>query len=325
MLNPTLAATLGPMRAPFLLLVPVVVGLGWAAALYDGHAVRLADLLLAFLGGLAAHISVNALNEYEDFRSGLDLITERTPFSGGTGTLPQHPEKAHYALLVGACALVVVAGIGAWFVRLRGADLLPLGLLGIALIVLYTRFLTRSPLLCLFAPGVAFGPLMVVGTYYVLTGHYALTPALASLVPLFLVSNLLLMNQFPDQQADARVGRRHLLLARGPEAGVRVYGLFLVATYLAVVAAVLAQGLPAAALLALLSTPLAWVAFRGLMRHHREIPALVPHMAQNVALNLVTPLLLSVGLVLGSGAADATATQSAEHRPTEATPGDSGR
>lgn len=304
MLNPTLAATLGPMRAPFLLLVPVVVALAWASAFYDGQPVRFWDLLLAFVGALAAHISVNALNEYEDFRSGLDLRTQRTPFSGGTGTLPKHPEKAHMALLVGVVSLMLVIAVGAWFVYQRGPALIPLGLVGVALIVFYTRFLTRSPLWCLLAPGLAFGPIMVLGVYFALTGSYGVTPALASLLPLFLVSNLLLMNQFPDQEADATVGRHHLLLARGPAAGVTVYGLFITAAYAAVLIAVLAGHLPVASLLVLLSLPLALVAYRGLRRHHADTPALVPHMAQNVALNLSAPLLLSLGLFLsGDGLA----------------------
>jgi len=300
MLNPTLAATLGPMRAPFLILVPVVVALGWAAAIYAGHSVSLRDLCLVFIGALAAHISVNALNEYEAFHSGLDLRTERTPFSGGTGTLPRHPDKAFLALLTGSTSLLVALTIGFWFVYNRGAGLLPLGLFGVALILGYTRFLTRSPLLCLLAPGIAFGPLIVLGVYYVLTGQYGLTPALASLVPLFLVSNLLLMNQFPDREADASVGRRHLLVAHGPRTGVRVYGLFLLACYLVVLAAVAVDALPPTALLVLLSLPLAWLAFRGLQRHYAEIPALLPHMAQNVILNLVAPLLLCVGLAIGA-------------------------
>jgi 1,4-dihydroxy-2-naphthoate octaprenyltransferase len=302
-LNPTLAATLGPMRAPFLLLVPVVVALGWASALHDGHSVALPDLLLAFAGALAAHISVNALNEYQDFRSGLDLRTQRTPFSGGTGTLPMHPEKAHLALAVALISLLIVIAVGAWFIYRRGVALLPLGLTGIALIVFYTRYLTRSPLLCLLAPGVAFGPLMVLGVYFALTGQYGITPALASTVPLFLVSNLLLMNQFPDQEADAGVGRRHLILARGPQLGVRVYGLFLLAAYVAVLLAVLLRQLPPATLLVLLTAPLAWVAFRGLREHHEDIPLLLPHMGQNVALNLTAPLLVALGLMLGSGSA----------------------
>ena len=65
MINAHLAATLGPMRAPFLLLVPVCVSLGWAAAVHDGYAIELPHLLLAALGALAAHVSVNALNEWD--------------------------------------------------------------------------------------------------------------------------------------------------------------------------------------------------------------------------------------------------------------------
>lgn len=299
MLNPHLAATLGPMRAPFLLLVPACVSLGWAAAVYDGYPVQLPLLLLAAVGALAAHIAVNALNEYEDFRSGLDLRTERTPFSGGTGTLPAHPDKAHYALLSGLASLAVVVGVGVYFLLLRGLALLPLGLLGLLTIILYTRWLTRSPLLCLLAPGIAFGPLMVLGVYFVLTGKYGATALAASLVPLFLVSDLLLINQFPDREADRWAGRNHLLLAWGDRAGVGVYGFFLAAAYCSVLLSVALDALPVAVLLSFLTLPVAALAFRGLTRHADEVPLLVPHMAQHVMLTLVMPLLLALGIALG--------------------------
>ena len=52
-----------------------------------------------------AHTSVNALNEYQDFKSGLDLITVKTPFSGGTKSLPENPQKAHLALITGLVSL----------------------------------------------------------------------------------------------------------------------------------------------------------------------------------------------------------------------------
>lgn len=299
MINSHLAATLGPMRAPFLLLVPACVSLGWAAAAYDGYPMDPVPLLLASLGALAAHIAVNALNEYEDFRSGLDLRTSRTPFSGGTGTLPANPDKAHYALITGLASLAIVMGIGLYFVQLRGAALLPLGLLGVLTIVLYTRWITRSPLLCLLAPGIAFGPLMVLGVYFVLTGRYGTTAMVASLVPLFLVSDLLLINQFPDREADRWAGRNHLLLAWGERAGINVYGVFLLAAYLTVVIAVAVGVLPAWVLLSLATAPLAVVAFRGLSQKANEMPALIPHMAQHVMLTLVTPLLLAAGIALG--------------------------
>ncbi len=109
------------------------------------------------------------------------------------------------------------------------------------MIVTYTRFITRSAVLCLLAPGLAFGPLMVMGTDYVLTGGYSETGAYASLLPLFLVSNLLLMNQFPDIEPDTRVGRRHLLIRYGTGVGVATYGVFLLAAYGSVLYAVAAE------------------------------------------------------------------------------------
>ena len=43
---------------------------------------------LTYLGVISLHISVDLLNDYFDYLSGIDLITTRTPFSGGTGVLP---------------------------------------------------------------------------------------------------------------------------------------------------------------------------------------------------------------------------------------------
>ncbi|TCO77561.1 prenyltransferase [Chromatocurvus halotolerans] len=298
MINAHFAAALGPMRAPFLLLVPVCVLLGWAAAVHDGHSVNAVHLALAAAGALAAHISVNALNEYEDFRSGLDFRTERTPFSGGTGVLPANPDKAHYALVVAVATLCIVIAVGVYFIRLRGVGILPLGLAGVLIIVLYTRWLTRSPLLCLLAPGVGFGPLMVLGVYYVLTGVYSTTALMVSLLPLFMVSDLLLINQFPDREADRWAGRNHLLLVWGGPAGVAVYGVFLFAAYVSVVVAVIFKVLPPMGLLSLATIPVAALAYRGLRRHQDSVPALVPHMAQHVALTLATPLLLALGIAI---------------------------
>ena len=111
-----------------------------------------------------------------------------------------------------------------YFVFTVGILLLPLGLLGIALIVFYTQWITKRPIICLVAPGLAFGPLMVLGTHFVLTGSYSWTAFAASLVPGFLVSDLLLLNQFPDVEADKTVGRKYLPdPSRKGECGPHIY------------------------------------------------------------------------------------------------------
>ncbi len=288
------------MRVPFLLLTPVCVALGAAAAYFGQGAFRADWFLLALAGGLCAHISVNAINEYEDFKSGLDLRTTRTPFSGGSGTLPGNPEKAHWAAAIGGATLLLTILVGVFFLWARGAGLLLIGIPGVFAVVLYTRWLTRDPLLCLLAPGIGFGPCMVMGVGYVMTGVYGAAAFSASLVPFFLVSNLLLINQFPDIEPDAGAGRRHLMIAYGKRAGVIVYVAFLAGTYLSVLAAWLAGWFPAASLAALLTAPLAAHTAAGVAKHRDGgIETLLPYMGRNVIITLSTPALLALGLLAG--------------------------
>ncbi|MHB8109035.1 MAG: prenyltransferase, partial [Syntrophorhabdaceae bacterium] len=192
---------LGPMKVPFLILTPMCILVGISTAMFAGTKINALSVILIVIGAVCSHISVNALNEYCDFKSGLDSRTTRTPFSGGSGALQERPDKAGAALATGIISLLLCFAIGMYFVFTVGILLLPLGLLGIALIIFYTQWITKRPIICLVAPGLAFGPLMVLGTHFVLTGSYSWTALLASLVPGFLVSDLLLLNQFPDLEA----------------------------------------------------------------------------------------------------------------------------
>jgi len=289
---------LGPMRVAFLVLPPACVLLAVGTAVWTHGKINFFYLALAFIGALAAHISVNALNEYFDFKSGLDLKTLKTPFSGGSGTLPANPTMARPALNIGLITLALTGLIGLYFLFARGWALLPLGLLGMVVILTYTVWITRYPLLCLIAPGLGFGPLMVMGTHFVLTGSYSWTAFFASLVPFFLVSNLLLLNQFPDAEADRTVGRRHLPIVVGRKTSSVVYGAFLLLTYLSIVVGVLLGTLPTAGLLGLLPLVVAVPTLVGVFRHAENLEKLMPYMGLNVLLNILTPVLLAVGLLI---------------------------
>ncbi len=292
----TLRGFLGPMKVPFLILTPACVLLGTGAAAWSDARLSLFEVVLVLVGAVAAHISVNALNEYVDFRSGLDLRTQPTPFSGGSGTLRAHPELAQTALATGVAALLVAAVVGLYFVWLRGTALLPLGVLGLIVIVAYTPLITQNPLICLIAPGLGFGPLMVVGTYVALTGQYSWPAFVASLVPFFLVDDLLLLNQFPDAQPDSTVGRKHVPIVLGRKNSSLVYALFLAAAYVALVAGVLSGLLPPLSLLGLVTVLAAIPAARGAYRYAENMKKLVPFMSLNVLVNILTPVLIAVGL-----------------------------
>lgn len=290
---------LGPMRLPFLPLTLSCVVLGLATAIWTTDGVSVLHFVLALVGAITAHISVNAFNEYWDFKSGLDATTKRTPFSGGSGTLPEKPELARTALATAIVALSVTGAIGVFFVFVRGLAILPLGIAGLLVVIAYTRWLTRSPILCLLAPGLGFGSLMVMGTDFALTGQYTWTALVASFVPVFLVNNLLLLNQFPDMAADRTVGRKHLPITIGRRASSLVYGAFLLAAYAVIVLGVALELLPKACLLGMITLLLAVPAFVGAYRHSENVEQLMPFMGQNVIINIATPLLVAVGLFIG--------------------------
>lgn len=290
---------LDPMRLPFLVLTPACVVLGLGTALWTSSQVNWTHFILVLIGALAAHISVNIFNEYFDFKSGLDSKTSRTPFSGGSGRLPESPEMAGSVLKMAWIFLGITAAIGIYFSFVIGLGIIPLGIFGVLIIYFYTERITRYPFFCLIAPGLGFGLLMVMGTDFVLTGSYSWTAFIASLVPFFLVSNLLLLNQFPDVEADQTVGRKHYPVQIGKIKSSRIYLAFLFLPFLVIGTGVLIGLLPLSSLIGLLSVLFAVPIARRVLSHAEDTGKLIPTMGQNVIINLVTPVLVAVGLFIG--------------------------
>ncbi len=282
-------------RPQFLLLSVVLAFLGTCIA-WHGGAFHLGYALLAFLGLLLAHVSVNVLNDYFDYRSGIDLETRRTPFSGGSGILPAALLKPRQVFWFGLVSFLLAALIGVYLVLARGWLLLPLLFIGAVCILLYTPLLTKLgwPE---WAPGIGMGALPVLGTYFVQTGHYTLPALIAAIPSGILVHNLLLLNEFPDTEADQKGGRKTLPITIGKVKAGIVYSALTVAVYLWIIGSVIAGQMPVLSLIALLTLPFAIKAIRGALKPH-EMAKLVPAMASNVLVVLLTQLLLGVGYLL---------------------------
>jgi 1,4-dihydroxy-2-naphthoate octaprenyltransferase len=304
---PTRPPWWGPMRGPFLLLTPACTALALACAWLTRPVAMSATSFvieagLALVAALSAHISVNALNEYVDFRSGLDAMTQRTPFSGGSGTLQAHPGLVTWTLILGLGTLVLSLALGLDLLAYwptTWARLAPLGLLGLALVAGYSPWIARRPWLCLIAPGLGFGTVMVAGAACALVGRHTALAWWAAGVPFLLVNNLLLLNQFPDVDADRAVGRQTLPIVLGRPTSARVAQAQWALAYGLIVVGVLAQVLPPGALLGCLTAPLAWKTGRGVRQHADDLPALVSHLGANVAITLLTPVLMAAGMLLG--------------------------
>ena len=285
------------IRAPFLPLSVVLAFLGTCIAWYDG-AFHLGYALLAFFGLLLAHISVDVLNEYFDYKSGVDLETVRTPFSGGSGALPAGLLSPKQALWLGLGSFVAIIPVGIYFTIVSGWLLLPLLLVAAVCIIIYTPFILKMgwPE---WAPGLGMGALPVLGAYFIQTGTYTLPVVVACIPSGILVHNLLLLNEFPDVEADSRGGRRTLPITMGKAKAGIVYSVLTVVVYLWIIGGVVAGMMPLFSLVALLTVPFAIRAIKGALKP-QEMVRLVPAMANNVLVVLLTQLLLGIGYILAN-------------------------
>jgi len=283
------------IRAPFLFLVVALALLGTSIAWFEG-AFHLGHALLAFFGLLLAHISVNVLNEYFDYRSGVDLRTQRTPFSGGSGALPSGLITPRQALWLGLGTLIVAALIGVYFIITMGLLLLPLLLVALACIVLYTPLILKMgwPE---WAPGIGLGSLPILGAYFVQTGEYTLPAVIASIPSGILVHNLLLINEFPDVEADVTAKRRTLPIVIGKKKASIVYSVLTVMLYLWIIGGVIFGYMPPFSLLGLLTIPWAVKAIRGSLQHE-DMNKLVPALANNVLVVLLTQVFMGIGYII---------------------------
>jgi 1,4-dihydroxy-2-naphthoate polyprenyltransferase len=289
----TFKAYAGIARAPFLLLPVTLVLCGAGAAAYEGT-FRWSSTILALVGLLAVHAAVNALNEWSDMRTGIDLKTLRTPFSGGSGTLPSGDAPLSDALKLGLGLAAVGLLIGLWFLFRVGWVFLPFLLVGAVLVLGYTDALARVGLGEV-AAGLGLGGLAVSGTALVQQGELG-PVAVAASVPAFLMTfNLLLLNEFPDEAADREGGRKNLVLILGRRSAALVYAGAAILVPVWIVGAVGGGLLPGLALLGvapsvLLVKPLTWA--------FGDTGTDVPHPAlgANVIWNLATNTVLGLGL-----------------------------
>jgi 1,4-dihydroxy-2-naphthoate octaprenyltransferase len=282
-------------RPQFLILSFILAFLGTTVAWYDG-AINIWYALIAGVGLVLAHASVNILNDYFDFRSGIDQAARRTPFSGGSGILPAHLLTPRQVLFLGILAFVLAIPIGIYFTIVVNWQLLPLLIVAAILIVIYSPVILKRPW-PEWAAGVGLGALPILGMYFVQAGSYTTHAIVACIPSAFLVHNLLLLNEFPDVDADKIANRKTMPITIGSRKAAIFYTVVNVAVYVWIIAWVAARVMPIWTLFGLLTWPFALRA--SVRAFNSEEPAkFIPGMASNIMNILLTQLLIGVGYIL---------------------------
>lgn len=286
------------LRAPFLLLQVLFVPAGVAVAWVHGY-FNLLTALLTLVGVLCLHAGVNILNDYFDYKSGIDLITTPTPFSGGSRILPDKALTPNKVLAEGLLFLTGGIAAGIFFIINFAFDsvLIIFLAIGAVSVVGYSPVFSRLGLGELLA-GVNFGPLVVLGTYYVQTRSLAFEPLFIGLCLGILTSCILYINEFPDTDADSQKGRLHLVARWGKEASAKRFKFLIGSAYTILIVGVTLRIVTPFALISLLTLPKAISACRLLSRNYAKTQELIPAMGNTVLATLWTAALILLGYVL---------------------------
>jgi 1,4-dihydroxy-2-naphthoate octaprenyltransferase len=139
---------------------------------------------------------------------------------------------------------------------------------------------------------------MVLGSYYAQAGNLAWQPVWASIPVAILITLVLYINEFPDYEADKKASKRTLVVIMGKKKAVRFYTVFLLLSYVIIIAGVVGQIFPPLALISFLTIPIAFRAIKVARKNFNKIIELLPANAATITIHLSLGLLLSVGYLL---------------------------
>jgi 1,4-dihydroxy-2-naphthoate polyprenyltransferase len=251
----------------------------------------------ALIGSIFIQIGTNLANDYSDARRGADTADRLGPVRVTSSGLVA-PRRVLYATWL-AFAVAVAAGI--YLTTVAGPVILAVGAVSIAAGVLYTggpRPYGYAGMGELFV-FLFFGLVAVNGSYFVQLEELDWLPFALSIPIGMLSAAILVVNNVRDIDTDRRAGKRTLAVRLGRER-TRILYLVLVGGAYAVLAVGLtaAEG-PAAALIALLSAPLAIAPARAVVER-TDGPSLNRALAQTGVLLAAFSLLLTAGLLIAA-------------------------
>ena len=254
------------------------------------------DAILTFAGVMALHASVDLLNDFWDFKRGIDTKTPKTKMSGGTGVLPEGLLKPSSVYRVGIAFLIIGTIIGGYFVVTDGIIIAVILGFAILSIYFYSTKIVDSGLGEFFVA--VKGSMIVIGAFFIQSGQITMESILAGIVVGSLSSLVLFIASFPDHDADKSQGRKTLVIAVGKKKAVHVFWIFPLISYCAIVAGVLSGLFPVITLISFLSIPLMIKSGFGLKKNYDSVDELVPFMSSTLMFSRITGVLFVLSFLI---------------------------
>nr|AIE99798.1 UbiA prenyltransferase (menA) [uncultured marine thaumarchaeote KM3_11_E10] len=284
------------IRIRFLLASVIAVSLGLAINWWHTGNIEIFDAILTMCGVLALHASVDLLNDYWDFKRGIDTTTQRTKMSGGTGVLPEGLLKPKQVYAAGIIFLIAGAAIGAYFVFTDGIIIGLILAFAVLSVYFYSTKIVDWGLAEIFI--VIKGTMIVIGTYFIQTTQITESAVLGGIVVGTLSSFVLFITSFPDHDADKAKGRKTLVINLGKQKACSLFWVFPIIFYSVSIFAIIIEVFPIYCLIILSTIPLVIKFGKKLKQNYEKLDKLLPIMSSTLVFSRVTGILLVVGFLL---------------------------
>ena len=285
------------IRIRFLLASVIAVSVGIALNWWQNSTVEPFDALLTFAGVMALHASVDLLNDFWDFKRGIDTKTPKTKMSGGTGVLPEGLLKPSSVYRAGIAFLVIGSAIGAYFVITDGIIIAIILGFAILSIYFYSTKIVDSGLGEFFVA--VKGSMIVLGTFFIQSGQITIESILAGIVVGSLSSLVLFIASFPDHDADKSKGRKTLVIAVGKQKATKLFWIFPLVSYTTIILGVSTSLFPTITLITFLSIPLVFKSGFGLKKTFDSVEKLIPYMSSTLMFSRITGALFVLSFLIG--------------------------
>jgi len=285
------------IRIKFLLASVIAVSLGLSLAWYAGSSIDIFHALLTFAGVISLHASVDLLNDYWDFKRGIDSKTKRTKMSGGTGVLPEGLLKPKSVYLAGIGFLILGAIIGIYFVMIFG---ITIGLiLGFAIlsVYFYSTKIINWGLAEVFVT--IKGTLIVIGTFFIQSQGIDDFSIFAGIVVGLLSSLVLFVTSIPDHDVDKEKGRRTLIIIFGKSNSVKIFSIFPILIYGVIIFGVMTGLFPVYSLIVLLAKPFLILAIWHLKDSQKSENMLLSSMTNTLYFSRIAGALFVISFLIG--------------------------
>jgi 1,4-dihydroxy-2-naphthoate polyprenyltransferase len=283
------------IRIKFILASIIAVSNGIAISYWKTGTIDPAYALLTYFGIMCLHISVDLLNDYSDYKRGIDTNTKRTRYSGGTGVIPENLINSRVIYCAGVVFLILGGLTGLYFVTIKGIIILTLLSFAIISIYFYSTNIVNAGLGELFVA--IKGCMIVMGSYYIQSDTIDLASVFVGIIVGLLSAVVLLVTSFPDYDADKKSGRRTLVILSGKENSVKIFTALIMVTYGMIIGGAIFNIVPEFSTMGLLSIPFAVKAIYKLRRFN-DTSQLVSSMANSIIYSRICGLLLAISFII---------------------------